>query len=55
MKLYAALSNTEIQLVFYLILLGCVFFICHECIGMFLSWLSDTYTSLMNNSQIAAP
>ncbi len=54
MKLYATLSNTEIQLVFYMILLGCVFFVCHECIGMFLGWLSDTYTSLTANANINA-
>ena len=46
MKLYSAISNGEMQVVFYLILLGCVFFICHECIGMFLGWLNDSYASI---------
>ncbi|MEJ2003651.1 MAG: hypothetical protein P8X57_01515 [Cyclobacteriaceae bacterium] len=49
MKIYSALSNSEIQVFFYLILLGCVFFLCHECIGMFLSWVTDTYQGLAAN------
>ncbi|MCA6075216.1 hypothetical protein [Fulvivirga sedimenti] len=46
MKFYSAVSNNELQIVFYMILLGSVFFICHECIGMFLNWVTDSYSSI---------
>ena len=52
MKLYSAISNGEIQIIFYLILLSCVFFICHECIGLFLNWLSDSYSAVSTQTPV---